>query len=194
MTDAATWALAERITKLERQLKARPSQLAFSSIEGGAITEFDETSEQVVAVYGAQYDGSHIAASLTGPVPPAPSAFAVLPVAGGLKVRWYGYFIDDAVPPMDFTRVEVHASQENGFSALTADTLRHSFETPRGGEVVLSLAPGVWYVKLVSRTQSGKASPPSEQVAGTATLIQAGDVADFALTVKKMQSLRHELY
>jgi|SRR6478609_5267009 len=193
MTSAA-WEIAERIARLERQAANRVPQLAFSSIEGGAITEYDETGEQVVASYGRQYDGTHIAASLTGPIPPSPTSIIVLPVAGGLKVRWLGYFIGDAVVPMDFSRAEVHASQEDGFDALTAETLRHSFETPRGGECVLSLAPGTWYVRLVSRTQSGKASPPSEQVAGTAALIQASDVADFALTVKKMQSLRHQLY
>lgn len=192
---SSTHELARRLARLEADRAGQKvPQLAFSSIEGGAITETDITGEQVVAVYGEQFDGTHVAASLFGPIPPAPTSFAVLPVPGGLKVRWFGYFIDDAVPPMDFTRVEVHASQEDGFDALSADTLRHSFETPRGGEVVIALAPGVWYVRLVSRTQSGKASPPSEQVAGTASLIQADDVADFALTVKKFQSLRHQLY
>lgn len=195
MTSTDPWGLAARLSKLERQVAgSKVPQLAFSAIEGGAITEFDETGEQVVAVYGTQHDGTHVAASLFGPVPPAPASFTVLPVAGGLKVRWFGYFVDDLIVPMDFTRVEVHASQVDGFDALTADTLQTSFETPRGGEVTLSLAPGVWYVRLVSRTQSGKASPPSEQVAGTAALIQSQDIADFALTVTKFQSLRHQLY
>jgi hypothetical protein len=195
MSTSGAQRLAERISALEGQVRAtKVPQLAFSSLEGGAITEYDETGEQVVALYGQQHDGTHVAASLFGPTPPAPASFVVLPVAGGLKVRWFGYFVDDAIVPMDFTRAEVHVSQQQGFDALTADTLRHSFETPRGGEVTISLAPGVWYVRLVSRTQSGKASPPSEEIAGTAALIQADDVADFALTVKKMQSLRHQLY
>lgn len=155
---------ARRLREVERvaHAKANTPQLAYSSIEDGAIKSMDEQGN-LVAIIGKQFDGTHTAASVSGPPPPTPNAPAVEPVVGGLKVRWSGEFVDALMAPMDFSRVEVHAMTEPGPATLVS-TLVTTIESPRGGEVFLSLDREVWYVTLVARSQSGKRSTDSVQV------------------------------
>ena len=123
--------LAARLHKLERGVRniSNQPQLAYSSIEDGAIAEYED--DTLVQVIGTQHDGTHTTASMNGPVPPVPTAPTVLPVGGGATVRWHGTFVDDALVPMDFSRVEIHAYDTSG-TLLSMDTLYQTIETPQG--------------------------------------------------------------
>lgn len=166
--------LAGRVVSLEKKVnRALTSpQLGSSSIEnGGSIEEYDEDG-QLVQIIGTQPDGTHGAVVVSGPIPPRPSA----PVVSGgpllLNYGWAGTFAGDdgvediTIPhPMDFARVEAHASKMQGFSADTAATLLDTLESPRGGSRTAMLEPGTWFVVLVTRSTSGKRSPQSAEVA-----------------------------
>ncbi|MFC7860687.1 hypothetical protein ACFQ9D_11955 [Arthrobacter koreensis] len=171
--------LASRMVKLERRVDglATGPQLGYSTIEDGKIEERDAEGN-LVSIIGKQYDGTHGAVVVSGPVPPRPSA----PQAGGgpglLNYAWDGIFAnavtgepDKTVPaPMDFARVEVHASRVSGFSAVTADTLIGTIESPRGSSNSVVAEAGTWYLVLVARALSGKASMQSLE---TSAVVQA---------------------
>lgn len=196
MSGAALTRLAERLDRLERnQLANSVPQLQFSSVEDGGSIDVNDADGQTTMQIGGQFDGTYMAAVLKGPKPPTPAGLIVTPQAGALIVRWDGTFADEAIVPMDFSRVEIHVSTEPAFDPSTAETLRATIETPRGSFAGISLPGNVThYVKLVARSLAGAASDPSVEVAGTPTLIADEDIADFALTVKKMHSLSHQLY
>lgn len=168
--------LAREVADLTKLVKgaSRTPQLAFSSIENGSIDEYDADGN-LVAVYGQQYDGSHGAVPVTGPAPPPPSTPIVLPAPGQLTVQWDGYFSNGdgepdplLVAPLDFTRIEVHASTDPDFDPVFAETLRATIETPRGADVVLApLEPVTYYVKFITRTTPGRASLSSPTGVGT---------------------------
>lgn len=169
----ALYRLASRLDRLERNIKALGTpQLASSSVEqGGAIDVNDETGATVMQM-GGQFDGSFVASTLTGPTPPIASTPILEPAPGGVIVRWDGTFTDADVAPMDFARTEVHASTEEGFSALSAATLRDTMETARGNEAFISLPAGVLhYFKFVVRSLAGKAGPASEEASETPAVI-----------------------
>lgn len=149
------------------------SQLEFSSIEDGAIEEY--YNGQHVSSIGLQFDGTHVAASLSGPKPPTPNRPIVTPGLESLTVRIDGVFLGEdgqpditVIPNMDFSRFEVHVSRDPEFEAAMATTLKGTVETPRGGEVVISpLAGGeTYYVRVVTRSLSGKFSDDSAVASG----------------------------
>lgn len=175
--------LARELAVLKGQVKglSRTPQLAYSSIENGSVDEYDGDGT-LVSVIGKQYDGTHGAVVVSGPVPPAPNAPLV---TGGLSLNigWDGTFVNDAgiqditIPaPMDFTRVELHASQTSGFSADTADTLIDTIESPRGGTRPAMLDEGTWYAVLVARSASGKRSAQSAEASAVVTPPVGADV------------------
>lgn len=173
--------LARQLRALERKQSARTPQLAHSSFEDGSIGEYvsvaGQQEPQLVARYGMQWDGAHVAASLAGPVPPTPSGITALAIPGGLAVHWDGTWeplptpTDETVPtpvvaPSDFLRVEVHLDPDPALTGILFSTLRGYIESPRGGELqVTGLDSEVdYYIRLTARTQSGKFSPASAVV------------------------------
>lgn len=157
--------LAARIVGLERSVQTLSiaPRLAYSSIEDGAVNGYDREGNLQIVV-GKQWDGSQMASSVGGPVPPDPAGLTVVPVVGGLLVRWDGIFYQDAVVPMDFSRCEIHVSTVPGFTPQFATTLKGTFETPRGGEVFIALPYAVHEVTLVARALSGKVCPMANLV------------------------------
>lgn len=147
---------------------ASAPRLAYSSIENGQIEEYDEDG-QVVSIIGKQPDGTHGVVVVSGPVPPRPAPAQVSVGPGLLNYAWNGLFAnaatgepDETIPtPLDFARVEVHASRTPGFTAITADTLVGTIESPRGSSNSIVAEEGTWYVVLVARALSGKASMQS---------------------------------
>lgn len=189
MSDAVS-RLAASIVQLRTRvdgLGAGP-QLAYSSIENGAIGEHDANGK-LVAVIGKQFDGSHGAYAVSGPTPPRPTAPSAV---GGTSATlgWDGFFLNlegQVEPlitaPMDWSRVELHISQEKGFRADTAATLVDTIETPRGGSRPVLPEPGIWYAVLVARSLAGKRG---EQSPETEFEIVPG------LTEEDVQELRDE--
>lgn len=153
--------LARRIRSVEKLAfrAATQPQLAYSSIEDGAIQSVEDGT--LKAIIGKQFDGTQAVTILNGPIPPTPSAPGAVAALEGAVLSWDGTFADGSVAPMDFTRVEVHASTDSGFTAEFAETLKATFETPRGAEVFVSLPASAHYVRLVARTASGGRSAAS---------------------------------
>lgn len=99
MTDIISQ-FAARLAQVERQLArtSRTAQLAYSSIEGGAINVHDDDGG-VRGVIGQQPDGTTGVVIVNGPPPPTPTAPVVEPALAGLKVTWDGEFTDAQVGP-----------------------------------------------------------------------------------------------
>lgn len=161
--------LAAQLNRLEREVRAQATtpQLAYSSIEDGGSIDSNADDGTTMAQYGGQFDGSFMAASLVGPVPPVPSLPIMTAGAGTLTIRWDGLFTDAEFAPMDFSRVELHASTIEGFDALSAVTLLGTIESPRGGEAVFVLPMLLHHVRFVTRSLAGIASAPSAEASGT---------------------------
>lgn len=160
--------LIQRVDRVDRKVRdlQNKNDLGFSSIEDSQSINVYDTTGTPEASFGGQFDGSAGAFSLTGPEPPMPSAPVPLETGWArVKLRWDGLFAgadgvtdETIVAPMDFSRVEVHASQDPAFTAEFNTTIRDTIETPRGRESIFFAPPGTWYVRLVTRTLSGKAS------------------------------------
>lgn len=150
-----------KVKKLAIQAATQP-QLAYSSIEDGAI---ESRIEGVVrAIFGQQFDGTHGSVVVNGPKPPVPQAPTAVAALEGARISWNGMFVGNAIVPLDFARVEVHASIDPDFTAEYAATLIGTFESPRGGEFYANLVPTKYYIKLVARSLSGNRSDASTAV------------------------------
>jgi hypothetical protein len=128
----------------------------------------DDTSVQVRdgdgnlrGLLGVQADGTTAVNIVNGPPPPAPSTPILASVLGGITASWDGTFADGAVMPLDWQRIEVHASTLDGFTPAP-ETLRGTIETPQGSTVVVATDDPV-YVRLLARSTSGTASTASAQ-------------------------------
>lgn len=159
--------LTKRVKLLEERMMVAEGapRLSYSSIQDGGITEYDSNGSPV-ARYGKQWDGTHTAASLSGPTPPSPTGLSVNAVVGGLEVVWAGTFEGLIPVPMDYSRVEIHVGMVDNFD-ITPNNLLSTIESPQGGVQFLALAPDTtYYVRLATRSQSGKISVGSSTVSG----------------------------
>lgn len=172
MTSPEVAQLARRIKRSEKP-PAGP-QLAFSSIEDGAVNEYD-IDGQLSSVIGKQFDGTHGAVTISGPNPPTPHGAIVGSIPIGIIVRWEGiweplfnpnpemYATTPVIAPMDFAHMEVHVSTDPNFTGMFFATLRGQIPSARGGDVQIPIVDTDTdvYVRLVARSTSGKASLPS---------------------------------
>lgn len=159
--------LARRLARLEKQqLAASSPQLAYSSIENGALRAHDDTLGETMQI-GLQWDGTYAPTVSRGPIPPTPSNPIVGDATEAIIVGWDGTFTDGNVAPMDFLRVDVHIGTVDTF---TPDhTNRYAtFASPSGGTTGIHLAYGTYWVKLVCWTLAGKVSLPSVAIEGDA--------------------------
>jgi hypothetical protein len=184
MTDPALMALARRLKNLEYNVRqTKQPNLGFSTLDGGAIQATNGVDETLTMVMGEQFDGTNTAASITGPTPPTPTQALTTSAPGALRVYWDGTFEGGVFSPMDWARVTVHIVPEaeydpETFTPLDQTQIYGSFETARGGEVSPVLEPGDYIAILVSWSQSGKFSVPSEPALGTVSLIDTGSAPD----------------
>ncbi|MCX4911794.1 hypothetical protein, partial [Streptomyces sp. NBC_00878] len=154
------------------------------SIENAAITVNDATGS-LRTIVGLQGDGTVGVQAVNGPPPPQPSAPIVASVLGGVSVGWDGLFAGGAVIPMDWQRVEVHASITAVYDPIPA-TLQSTIETAQGATVVIPCDTPV-YVRLVARSASGTASPASATVGPFGpTPVVADDIVDGIVTTLKL--------
>lgn len=182
--------LASRISGLEADRSRRSPQLAHSSLEDGALREFNLEGTQV-AQYGKQYDGTSTAAVLVSPEPPAPSAPTVVGVGGGVKVSWDGTFEGDetVVAPMDWRQVDVVVGPVGMDPIATPPSV--AITSPRGGVHFVACPPGEYAVALVSRALSGRPSAPSLVV--TATAFPLVDSAQFDQALEDLTAAQGRL-
>lgn len=130
-------------------------QLAFSSIEDGAISGFDRDGVQTVEV-GRQHDGTHTSVSLSGPKPPAPWFPSAKAVPGVVEVRWNGKFAGGLVSPMDFKHTAAYVVPVGSVVNLSDQA---GVMTGELGDVVqVQVGAGVYDVYLAAWSLSGKVS------------------------------------
>lgn len=178
---------ARELARLDQRVKNIEKGQRYAhggSIEDSALEVKDGTGS-LRAIVGVQSDGTTAVNIVNGPPPPTPSAPILASVLGGVTVSWNGSFAEGTVPPLDWQRVEVHASTVDGFTPAL-ETLRSTFETPQGGTVVVPCEEPV-YVLLVARSTSGTPSDPTVQAGplGPAPVV-ATDLVDGIVTTVKL--------
>ncbi|MCD1287350.1 hypothetical protein, partial [Brevibacterium sp. CCUG 69071] len=157
--------LAADVAKLDRKVDSvsNAPQGQRTSIEGGGSYEFNDVDGNLKAIVGGQEDGGTTINVLGGPTPPTPVGFTVDVDHGKFIVHWSGDFDGDALAPSDWSRAEVHASQDPFFVPSRA-TARGSIVSAAGGEVTIGVLKGPWTVKMLAWSQAGKMSAPSAPV------------------------------
>lgn len=181
MTDIGA-SLAQMSKRLERLERA--ARLGYASLDDTAL-EVRDGNGSLRGIVGQQGDGTTAVNVVNGPPPPAPSAPIVVSVLGGVTVSWDGTFANGAVIPLDWARVEVHASPLAVYTP-TATTLKATVETAQGCTVVIA-TPDPVYVQLVARSTSGTPSDPSATVGPVGpTAVVATDILDGIVTTVKL--------
>ncbi|WP_392838600.1 hypothetical protein [Streptomyces sp. LN500] len=181
MTDIGA-SLAQISKRLERLERA--ARLGYASLDDTAL-EVRDGNGSLRGIVGQQGDGTTAVNVVNGPPPPATSAPIVVSVLGGVTVSWDGQFAGGAVMPLDWSRVEVHASPLAVYTP-TAATLKATVETAQGCTVVIATTDPV-YVQLVARSTSGTASDPSATVGPVGpTAVVASDILDGIVTTVKL--------
>lgn len=179
--------IAQELARLANEIKQMKKGQRYShggSIENSAV-EVKDGAGSLRAIVGVQADGTTAVNIVNGPPPPQPSAPIVAPVLGGVAVSWDGTFTDGAVLPLDWQRVEVHASATDGFTPAP-DTLQGTIETPQGSTVVVATDAPV-YVRLLARNTSGAPSTPSVQAGPTGPApVVAQELLDGIVTSSKI--------
>lgn len=178
--------IGRKLQNLEARLARveRSPRLSHASIDATSVEVRDSTGS-LRGLLGVQADGTAAVNIVNGPPPPQPSVPVVASVIGGITVSWDGTFTGGAVLPLDWQRVEVHASATTGFTP-EASTLQGTIETPQGSTVVVVTDDPV-YVRLLARTTSGIASTPSDQVGPLGpTPVVADDLVDGIVTEVKL--------
>ncbi|MFD6149373.1 hypothetical protein [Streptomyces sp. NPDC060243] len=179
--------IATRLDRLERQLAqiTKGQRLAHgASIEDAAIQVRDDTGS-LRAIVGQQGDGTSGIQVVNGPPPPQPTVPILGSVLGGVTASWDGQFTDGATLPLDWARLEVHASTDSGFTPLP-DTLTSTIETAQGATVVVPADEPV-YVRFLARSTSGTPSPPSGPAGPTGpAAVVATDILDGIVTTVKL--------
>jgi hypothetical protein len=172
-----------RLSNEIKQIKKGQRYAHGGSIESSSLEVRDGGSLR--AILGVQSDGTTAVNIVNGPPPPAPSAPVLAAGRGGVNATWTGTFAGGAVIPLDWARVEVHASLVSGFTPVPA-TLVTTIETAQGGTVIVPCDTPV-YVRLVARNTSGAASDPSAQAGpvGPAPVV-ADDILDGIVTASKI--------
>jgi len=162
LNDEARWLVSE-IADAKRMASAlgKP-QLGNSAIEAGKIEEYDQGGT-LVQIVGEQHDGTHAPVTVNGPIPPEPAAPAVTAGIGSVEARWSGKFAGDALSPMDFSHVALHASRLEAF-APSNETQLATITGELGDVAVVLIDAGEWTFGLVAVSKAGKWSQMSETV------------------------------
>ncbi|MFJ9799815.1 hypothetical protein [Streptomyces sp. NPDC101145] len=173
--------IGRKLAQLEKRLAAveRQSRLGSASVDNTAL-EIRDQAGSLRGLIGQQADGTTAVNITNGPTPPAPSTPNVAPALGGIAVTWDGTFADGAPAPLDWSRVEVHASTTAGFTP-TPDTLQATIETPQGAVAYIP-ATTPQYVLLLSRNTSGTASTPTMVVGPYEARPVADDIGPGGIT------------
>lgn len=187
MASNSEW-LARKLLELEQQVQAlgRGTRLGHSSLQGGSILALDEDGK-VLAELGTD-GGAGGVVHLDGPEPPRPTAPVLEQGVGTIFVRWDGGWdpIDEGdegeppTTPIDFDRIEVHATTDPEATEWDEDTLAGSITQRNGGVVMIRGwdIDDVVYVRLVCRSLADKVSEPSEPAEVTVTGIDIAAIVD----------------
>src|ERR1044071_8223102 len=112
--------LPAEFVRLKRQVDQikKGQRLSHGASIENAVLEVKDGSGSLRTIMGPLGDGSVGVQAVNGPPPPQPSAPAVASVLGGVSAGWDGLFANGALIPMDFSRIEVHASTAAVFEPI----------------------------------------------------------------------------
>lgn len=167
--------IGAKLARLEKQVAdlQRASRLSHAALDDTAL-EVRDGAGSLRGIVGQQGDGTTAVNIVNGGPPPAPATPFAAPALGGVSAGWDGAFADGAIIPLDWARVEVHASPTGAFTP-GPDTLKATIETAQGGIVYIpSTVP--LYVALLARNTSGAASPATAEVGPYAPKPVAGEI------------------
>ncbi|MFD9721023.1 hypothetical protein [Streptomyces sp. NPDC059076] len=169
------------LARLEQRLAAveRSNRMSSASLDDTALL-VRNADGGLRALVGVQSDGTTAVNVVNGPPPPAPTSPTTAPALGGITAAWDGQFTANTPMPLDWSRVEVHASPLPVFTPLPA-TLQATIETPQGAGVYLP-ATGPLYVRLIARSTSGTPSAPTDIIGPTSPRPVEGDIGPGTIT------------
>lgn len=156
--DANVRRIAQDIASLKqdmRVVKNRKPGLAYSSIEDGAIREYDKDGV-LVSQTGKQPDGTHNHVVVNGPKPPKPAGFSAAAQPGLIELRWNGKFERDAVSPLDLKHVAGYVVASGEFLELSDQAGVMTGEL--GDNIQVQAVPGAYHVYFVTWSLAGKFS------------------------------------
>ena len=194
MADFQLRALARRLAVLERdRLQRKLPSLAYSSIDDGALTVTDGDGTTTMVI-GQQSDGTSTTTVIAGPPPPMPAGVSAEAFFDGALAAWDGTWVGGVAPPLDFARVEIHASQAGpdfvpDLVGSPSPTMVGSFSSVRGGRYSIGHldATTPWYFCFVARSQSGKFSDPTPSVGPiTPSKVESVDIGEAAITAYQL--------
>lgn len=179
--------LPHEVARLRREIAQikKGQRLAHGASVENAVLQVNDAAGSVRTIMGPLGDGTVGVQAVNGPPPPAPTAPILTSVIGGVAASWDGTFANGAIIPMDWNRVEVHASALAVYEPDTT-TLVSTIETAQGGTVIAPSETAL-YVRLVARSASGTASVASATAGpvGPAPVV-ADDIVDGIVTTVKL--------
>lgn len=156
--DANVRRIAQDIAALKqdmRVVKNRKPGLAYSSIEDGAIREYDKDGV-LVSQSGKQPDGTHNHVVVNGPKPPKPAGLTASTQPGLIEIRWNGRFAGGAVSPLDLKHVAAYVVPSGEFLDLSDQAGVMTGEL--GDNIQVQVTAGAYTVYLVAWSLAGKFS------------------------------------
>ncbi|MCF0086597.1 MULTISPECIES: hypothetical protein [unclassified Streptomyces] len=183
--------LAAEVMRLRRELAQvkKGSRIAHgASIEDSAI-QVRDSAGVLRGVIGVQDDGTVGLIAHNGPPPTAPTAPAVTPSLGGLRVTWDGTFADGSNTPADFDHVAVHVSTSSGFTPSAATFVGTITRAGDGGMLPVTPLPyQEHYVVLVGVNTSGIQGAASAETAATPVKVEGPDLEVGSVTAAAIQA------
>lgn len=155
--------LAQRIARLEQQVRARPT-LNNQSLDS-RIGIFDSEG-RLSGILGQQADGTIALTTIGGAPPPQPVDPTVTAAPAALVVSHTGAFAAGAAAPLNLSHFEIHVGAVDAFTPEPATVVGTFAATGVTKTVALPVGVQV-YVCVTAITTSGVRSAPSAYIPGT---------------------------
>lgn len=150
-------ALAKRLDRAERSHDAQRTAID----SGQGIVVKNAEGEPIYRV-GQDDSGAVVPEYLAGPTPAQPAPPAVTDELGSLRVELPGIDVNGNPAPRDLRTVQVHASLEEDFEPNAGTLVGSTYDA--SGVVVAGVQPGIWHLRIIWVTLSGKWSAASPTV------------------------------
>lgn len=150
-------ALAKRLDRTERSHDAQRTAID----SGQGIVVKNAAGEPLYRV-GQDDNGVVVPEYLGGPTPAQPAPPSVTDEMGALRVELPGIDVNGNPAPRDIRTVQVHASLEEDFEPNNGTLVGSTYDP--SGVVIAGVQPGIWHLRIIWVTLSGKWSIASPRV------------------------------